>query len=191
MKDLQKKAVRSALAYRMGVPEWWLAVIYSIESGENPQAINPYTKAVGLIQFMPSTLKAMGYTTDQVYNMNYEQQSHLVFQYFFRYDPSKKSYVPKIAKSTDSLTNFYLTIFYPFAINQGPEYVLGSHVGPELARAIFNQNPGYQNAENRKLGVIRKKDITNYVKNQAKKLGYSDFEQFLSNLDTKISNLFK
>ena len=32
------------------------------ESKFNPQAINPYTNAVGLIQFMPSTISKLGYT---------------------------------------------------------------------------------------------------------------------------------
>lgn len=191
MTDLLKRAARMALAVRMGVPAWWLDVVFEIESQNNPKAINPYTNAVGLIQFMPATLKDLGYTTDEVLNMDYVNQTYLVYQYFFRYDAKQKKYVPKIPKALSSLTNFYLMIFYPAAISRPDDFVLGSERSPAMARAIFAQNPGYRNAENQKLGVVRKKDITSYVVNKARSMGYSDFERFLSNLDVKIDNLFK
>ena len=48
-------------------PEWLLAVMY-IESRINPYAVNKYTNATGLIQFMPSTAKSLGTTTAELLN---------------------------------------------------------------------------------------------------------------------------
>ena len=44
-------------------PEDLLCIMVS-ESGINPSALNPNGKAAGLIQFMPSTLKGLGYKGD-------------------------------------------------------------------------------------------------------------------------------
>lgn len=176
MTDLQKKAARTAIAYRLGIPEWWLQVVFAIESGDNPAAVNPYTGATGLIQFMPTTAKELGFTTDQIKLMNYEEQLFLVYRYLNRYKPK-------------SLVDTYLSIFYPYAVGKPQSYIIGSERNAQ--KAIFNQNPGFKNQDNARRGYYTKQDITEYVRNKAKNLGYSVFEQFLSNLDMKIDRLFK
>ena len=65
-------------------PEY-IALIIQHESHFKTTAMNPYTDAVGLIQFMPSTLKWMGYTTDSVYHMSFEQQMRLVINYYEKF----------------------------------------------------------------------------------------------------------
>ena len=54
-----------------------LAMMYS-ESGLNPKAQNAAGGAVGLIQFIPSTLSANGYSSGQVANMSAVQQLDVV-----------------------------------------------------------------------------------------------------------------
>lgn len=49
-----------AAAYAIGINPTWLANVISLESDGNPRAYNPVSGAVGLIQFMPRTLKDMG-----------------------------------------------------------------------------------------------------------------------------------
>lgn len=104
------------------------------ESGFNTKALNPYTNAVGLIQFMPSTLKWLGYTTSQVYNMTIEQQLIIVLKYF-----SKSSYR---LSSYDKLSLF---CFYPYALRvySNDNYIFGSEKSLEFANKIAKQNKGF------------------------------------------------
>ena len=84
-------------------PEF-IALIIQHESHFKTTAINPYSNAVGLIQFMPSTLKWMGYSTDSVYNMNFEQQMELVIDYYEKF----KGY------NFNNPIKLFLTTFYPY-----------------------------------------------------------------------------
>lgn len=58
-------------------PNDLLGMMYS-ESGLNPNVVS-YNGAVGLIQFMPSTLKSNGYSQSQVANMTGVQQLDVVY----------------------------------------------------------------------------------------------------------------
>jgi len=60
-----------------------LAMMYS-ESGLQTTARNKSSNAIGLIQFMPSTLKANGYTTEQVASMSALQQLDVVADIFMK-----------------------------------------------------------------------------------------------------------
>lgn len=60
-----------------------LGMMYS-ESGLKPTARNKSSNAVGLIQFIPSTLKANGYTTEQVANMSAIDQLDVVADIFMK-----------------------------------------------------------------------------------------------------------
>ena len=60
-------------------PEDLLAMMYS-ESGIDPQCGKGQGKAVGLIQFMPSTAEAYGYTPDQLTNMSAVEQLDVVLE---------------------------------------------------------------------------------------------------------------
>jgi len=60
-----------------------LAMMYS-ESGLKTTARNKKSNAVGLIQFMPSTLRANGYTTEQVASMSGVQQLDVVADIFMK-----------------------------------------------------------------------------------------------------------
>ncbi len=60
-----------------------LAMMYS-ESGLNTTARNKNSNAVGLIQFIPSTLSGNGYSTEQVASMNAVQQLDVVADIFMK-----------------------------------------------------------------------------------------------------------
>lgn len=60
-----------------------LAMMYS-ESGLQPTARNKSSNAIGLIQFMPSTLRGNGYSTEQVASMSAVQQLDVVADIFMK-----------------------------------------------------------------------------------------------------------
>jgi len=60
-----------------------LAMMYS-ESGLQTTARNKSSNAIGLIQFMPSTLRANGYSTEQVASMSAIQQLDVVADIFMK-----------------------------------------------------------------------------------------------------------
>lgn len=70
------------VADRLGIDAECLAGIISVESKFNPQAVNPDTRATGLIQFMPSTARAYGTTVEQLYGMTALQQMPYVEKHF-------------------------------------------------------------------------------------------------------------
>lgn len=81
-------------------PDWLMTVMF-IESRLNPFAVNPYTKATGLIQFMPSTCKQYYISQNDMYSLGYEQIDY-VYKFF-------RKYRGKIKKKSD----LYLLCFYP------------------------------------------------------------------------------
>jgi hypothetical protein len=67
---------------RLGIDPAWLANIIQLESGGNPQARNPTSRATGLIQFMPFTAKDLGTTIDALYQLDGRGQMPYVERYF-------------------------------------------------------------------------------------------------------------
>ena len=110
-------------------PEWLLAVMY-IESLINPYAVNKYTNATGLIQFMPSTAKSLGTTTAELLNMTAIDQLDYVYLYL-------KPYTGKM----HSLMDVYFAVFFPAAIGKSSDYIL--QTSSLSASKIASQNPAY------------------------------------------------
>lgn len=109
--------------------EWLLAVMY-IESRINPYAVNKYSGATGLIQFMPATAKSLGTTTAELLNMTAVDQLDYVYLYL-------KPYTGKM----HSLMDVYFAIFFPAAIGKPSDYVL--QTSKLSAGLIASQNPAY------------------------------------------------
>ena len=59
-----------------------LLALLNSESSLNPKAINSRTKAAGLLQFMPSTAKDLGTSTEEILNMSATEQLVYVVKYF-------------------------------------------------------------------------------------------------------------
>lgn len=60
-----QKSAATRAASRLGVPVDWLLAVIQNESGGDPKIKNPNSSARGLIQFMDSTARGMGYQSSQ------------------------------------------------------------------------------------------------------------------------------
>lgn len=108
----------------------WLVGIMHHESRLNHKALNSI-RAVGLIQFLPSTARGLGTTTNELYNMSGVQQLDYVYKFY------------KHAKGhLNEATDLYLYAFFPIAVlnnwsdNRAIKYKKLS------ASKIASQNPG-------------------------------------------------
>lgn len=93
-----------------------LASVIASESGFNPKASNEKSKAAGLIQFMPSTAKDLGTTTEKILKMSAAEQMELVDKFF------SKNNLPRGA---DAAT-IYATIVAPARKNEEILYKKGT-----------------------------------------------------------------
>lgn len=101
------------ISSRLGIsPDWLMAVMY-FESGLNHRAVNRSSGAVGLIQFMPSTLSNMGSTSSYIQNITNVEQLDFVYKYLLPYKGKMQS-----------LIDVYFAVFFPAAIGKGDDYVL-------------------------------------------------------------------
>lgn len=86
-----QKSATTSTANALGVPVEWLLAVVQHESAGNPKAKNPSSSARGLIQFIDSTAKTLGYNSslDLVgQNPSYEMQmTGPVHAYFRKYAP--------------------------------------------------------------------------------------------------------
>lgn len=132
----------SEIAVKLDVPkEWLMAVMYS-ESKFNHKAYNHKgSGAVGLIQFMPSTLRDLNrrfgtkYTTKEIETMGPVAQLDVVYLYL---NAIKKAY-----GDYQTVTDLYLGILYPKARKKartdGEDYSLYTKWGKPTT---YRQNSG-------------------------------------------------
>jgi hypothetical protein len=83
--------------------------------------------ATGLIQFMPTTARALGTTTDALALMTAEDQLNYVYKYFLPYKGK-----------LHSLSDLYMAILWPAAVGKPDDYVLFQGVGS----IAYRQNAG-------------------------------------------------
>ncbi len=119
------------VAEKIGANPDWVMLVMKKESGINPAAVNKFSNATGLIQFMPTTATGLGTTVDALKKMTHLQQLDYVYRYYKKY-PSNKY---------NSFYDLYLATFYPAALGKPDSYVFGSESGIALARKIKTQNP--------------------------------------------------
>ena len=100
------------ISTELGIEANWLMFVMWFESRLNPQAVNPISNAVGLIQFMPSTARSMGTTTSVLKAMDNVQQLDYVLAYLRPYKGKMKRWV-----------DVYLAVFYPAAMGK-PHFVI-------------------------------------------------------------------
>lgn len=152
--------VRKIAAMLATDPNYLMLVMY-FESRLNPQAKNSYSGAVGLIQFMPATCKALGTTSDAMILLPGYDQLDYVYKYLRSYSGNLKT-----------VADVYLTVFYPYAVNKTDDYVLGSQTGEEITKKIAQQNPIFDKNKDLK---ITKREVVNYFTMWAASLGYENF----------------
>jgi hypothetical protein len=117
-----------ALAKKLGMPDaGWLANLINFESGGtfSPSIRNPHSGATGLIQFMPSTAKGMGTTTDTLASMSAKEQMKYVERYLLR----KKRNADSYKQPTDA----YMAVFYPVAMGKGKDFSIAEHYASQRA----------------------------------------------------------
>lgn len=143
------------IAENLGIDPDWLMLVMYFESGLNPQAKNRNSSATGLIQFMESTARNLGTSTEALYNMNALDQLFYVEKYFAPYKGKMRS-----------LTDVYLAVFYPSAVGKDDDYVLGG-AGTDASRNIARLNPIFDTDRNNQ---ITKAEVTNYITNWANRV---------------------
>lgn len=87
-----------------------ISCIMHLESKMQTIAVNPFTRATGLIQFMPATAKELGVDTYTLSKMTYSDQLFWVEKYFKKY--AEKT----LRRASLSFVDTYLLVFYPAAI---------------------------------------------------------------------------
>lgn len=107
----------------------WLLLVMFKESRLNPLAVNPITKARGLIQFMPSTLKEIESKMGRSMPNNFLGQLPFVHEYFKRFTGKLNSYY-----------DVYFAVFYPVAIGKPDDFILGISRGDAYAKLLTRQN---------------------------------------------------
>lgn len=117
-------AALEAMASRLGMDTNAIAGVISLESGFNPAAVNPISNATGLIQFMPSTAKALGTTVEALRQMSDVDQLEYVEKYF-------RTFVGKLATRGD----YYLAVFMPKFVGKPDTDVISTK-----GQKVYDQN---------------------------------------------------
>lgn len=133
-------------------PDWLMQVMYLETAGTfSPSIRNAAgSSAIGLIQFMASTAKSLGTSTEALAKMTNVQQLNYVYKYFLPYKNKLKSFA-----------DVYMAVFYPVMIGRPDNYIIfrkGS-VG-------YRQNAGIDLNKN---GVITKGEFIEWVKKKLPK----------------------
>jgi archaellum component FlaC len=123
-------------AGRLGIPEQHLYAAMSFETGGtfSPNIANAAgSGATGLIQFMPSTAKGLGTSTDELSRMSRSRQMHYVEKYL-----SNKGIGPN-----STLDDVYMAILFPAAVGKSDDYVLfGQGAMSGYTGEAYTQNRG-------------------------------------------------
>lgn len=106
----------------------YLIACMAFESNLNPKATNPYSGAVGLIQFMPNICKAYGTTTMEMLGRSFVGQIPYVKKHFQPY-----------YKRTKTLSDMYMAIFMPSFIGKPEEAIIFDKTTKPIS---YNQNKG-------------------------------------------------
>ncbi len=120
-----------------------LMAVMRFESGLKPDAVNPSSHAVGLIQFLPKTAAdLLGLPTalpdrnrvavETFASMSRDEQLDYVEAYLDR---------ALGGRGASNLRDAYMAVFYPSVVGKGDGYVLGQADGDSaFSRAVFRQN---------------------------------------------------
>lgn len=139
-------------AKELGIPWEWLFALIDFESAWKPAAVNPLSGAVGLIQFLPRTLKSMGLVRDDLAEQILpvgavpDAVRHAVISEFLGDYPDRDSQLRgpvldylKPGAPYRSRQELYMEVFYP-AARDWP----ATRVFPESVR---RSNPGIDTVE--------------------------------------------
>lgn len=131
-----------------------LATMYH-ESGIDEKAQNPNSKATGLIQFMPSTARALGTNVNELKNMSPMEQLDYVEDFYVGHKNAG------LIQKVKSVEDTYFLVFYPYAVGKPDDFVLGSEVSNDRVKLIAQQNSGFDK-ENK--GYITVGDVKKFIR---------------------------
>ncbi|MGF1687474.1 transglycosylase SLT domain-containing protein [Photobacterium japonica] len=143
--DFKEKVIK--VSKELGVNPDFLMACMAFETGEtfSPKIRNAAgSGATGLIQFMPSTAKGLGTTTDKLAKMTAVKQLDYVKKYFLPY-----------RKKIKSLEDVYMAILYPAAIGRP-----ASHALFKKGTIAYKQNSGL---DKNKDGNVTLREISSKV----------------------------
>ena len=130
-----QKAV-TGTAQRLGISEDYLYTVMDFETGGSfspSQKNRAGSGATGLIQFMPSTARGLGTSTDALSKMTRVQQMKYVEQYLAEAG----------VKSGATLSDLYMSILFPAAVGKGEDFVLfGKGARSGYTGRAYDQNSG-------------------------------------------------
>ena len=134
--DLTSSAFRTKLvkiANRLGLDPSALATIMMFETATtmSPAIQNPYTKATGLIQFMPQTARNMGTTVDTLKSMSAVDQLDWVDKYFQPW-----------AGRLRTPHAHYLAVFLPSLMGTALDHVVATK-----GSSLYDQNSGFDGSK--------------------------------------------
>ncbi len=133
----------------LNVPaEWLMAIMYSESKFDASVSNFKGSGATGLIQWMPVSAKEMGITLSQLKNLNHIDQLDYVHQYL--------QTVRERYGEFDSLTDLYLAVLFPKALDQDYCYTL--YAKPSVT---YTQNSGL---DENKDGRVTVSDIDRRMK---------------------------
>lgn len=142
LKPSETKALKD-ISKKLNIPDNWLYELINFESKFDPFARNPRSGARGLIQFINSTAKTMGFTNaDQIIITHPTIEMQLrgpVYEYLKKYQPFPTE------------LSLYMSVFYPVARNWNEN--------KWFPLKVRQYNPG----------INTPKDYYNYVKGTSKK----------------------
>ncbi len=146
------------IAAELQVNANWLMQVMWAESRLKATAVNPKSRATGLIQFMPATAIGLGTTVDRLKAMNAVQQLEYVRKYFLPFKGRMKSYY-----------DVYSVVFFPALIGKPDTWVLQtSKLSPDI---IAKQNPVVNINKDSKITVAEfKQYVYNSVNDLHKKI---------------------
>jgi hypothetical protein len=118
--------------------------------------VNRQSGATGLIQFMPSTARGLGTTTEQLRNMSPVEQLEYVKRYYAPY-----------RGRTKNVYDLYAVTFFPAALGKSDSYVFQTK--NISAQTISQQNPAIANAAGKTRGTpLNLADFKIYVSKKIK-----------------------
>ena len=131
------------MSERLGVkPDDLMAVMAFESGGINPAAVNKWSGATGLIQFMPSTAEGLGTTTEALRGMSAMEQLPYVETYLSQHGIR--------AGRNNSLSDLYMAVLWPAAVGKPDGYVLfssGSNAYSQNAGLDINHDGAITKAE--------------------------------------------
>lgn len=120
------------LANELGMQPEFLFAVINFETGGSFSSSeeNQYTKATGLIQFMPNTAKSLGTSIEDLKKMDEQEQLKYVEKYFKQFN----------GRNYNSLDRVYMDVLYPAAYGEDLDYVLFTNKIEECKK-IYEDNP--------------------------------------------------